>query len=253
MSAALQPTLILLHGATINGHMWDPIRRELDSRYRIVTPDLPGHGSRRCEPFTLIGAVATVTAAAASVAPAPFVVGGDSLGGYSTLASAASLPQDRLKGLILCGSSSNLTGTALLPYLMQKAMFRVMLMCMSEERWIRTRVRKLLSSLKIAPEDVEAMLNAGISLRVFNQAVDALRDIDFRAKLAVVGQPVVIINGGKDHGHIRQEASFVAVAREASTHRLEGCEHGVTLRRPREVAAMINQFADRAFASAGRR
>jgi pimeloyl-ACP methyl ester carboxylesterase len=253
MSAALQPTLILLHGATINGHMWDPIKHELDSRYRVITPDLPGHGSRRNEPFTLTGAVATVTAAAASVAPSPFVVGGDSLGGYSTLASAASLPQDRLKGLILCGSSSNLTGTALLPYLMQKALIRTMLMFTAEERLIRTRVRKSLLSLKLEPEDVEAMLNAGISLRVFNQAVDALRDIDFRAKLAAVEQPVVIINGGKDRGHIRQEASFVAVAREATTHRLEGCEHGVTLRRPHEVAAMINQFAARVFASAGRR
>lgn len=247
MSAHLQPTLILLHGATLNGHMWDPVRRDLDSRYRVIAPDLPGHGARRSEPFTLVAAIATVLAAAESAAPSPIVVGGDSLGGYTALAAAAAVPQHRLKGLILCGSSSNLSGTALLPYLLQKAIFSATLLFVTEEHVVRTRVPKLLNSLRILPTDVEAIIKAGISLRVFNQAVEALRGIDFRAKLAAVGQPVVIINGGKDRGHIRQEASFVAVARDAATHRLENCEHGVSMRRPREVASMINDFAARVF------
>jgi pimeloyl-ACP methyl ester carboxylesterase len=48
-----QPTLILLHGATLNGHMWDPIRRHLNPGYRILAPDLPGHGVRRHQSFEL--------------------------------------------------------------------------------------------------------------------------------------------------------------------------------------------------------
>jgi pimeloyl-ACP methyl ester carboxylesterase len=248
VSASTQPTLILLHGATLNGHMWDPMRRDLDARWRVIAPDLPGHGARRQEAYTLAGAIATVEEAARSVAPAPIVVGGDSLGGYSTLASAASLPQDRLKGLILCGSSSNITGPALRPYLFQIALFRVMSALIGEQRLIRKHVPKQLLRSGLKVEDVDAMLKAGISLKVFRQAVYALRDIDFRAKLAAVEQPVMIVNGTKDKGHMRQETSFVEVTRHPTVHHLEGCEHGVTILRPRAVALMFNDFAARVFA-----
>lgn len=41
------PTLVLLHGATLNSHMWDAVRRDLNPKYRVIAPDLPGHGARR--------------------------------------------------------------------------------------------------------------------------------------------------------------------------------------------------------------
>ena len=86
------PVLILLHGATLNGRMWDPVRRYLDPAYRVIAPDLPGHGTRRNEPYTVEAAVAAAVAAAQSVAPAPVILVGDSLGGYTSIASASALP-----------------------------------------------------------------------------------------------------------------------------------------------------------------
>ena len=41
------PTLVLLHGATLNSHIWDAVRRDLNPKYRVIAPDLPGHGARR--------------------------------------------------------------------------------------------------------------------------------------------------------------------------------------------------------------
>jgi len=244
----MQPTLILLHGATCNGHMWDPLVRGLDARYRVLTPDLPGHGSRRDEPFTLAAAVATVVATAESVAPAPIIVGGDSLGGYTTLAASAALSPTQVKGLILGGSSSNLSGRTLLPYYARVALFRLLLTVSGEQRLISRSIPKLKRELKMQHGELDAMFAAGMSIRVFEQAVFALRNIDFRAKLAAVEQPVLIINGAKDTGHIREEASFVAVGRDARTHRFADCEHGVTLRRPAECAVLFNEFAERVFA-----
>jgi len=229
--------------------MWDPLVRGLDARYRVLTPDLPGHGSRRGEPFTLAGAVATVVATAQSVAPAPLVVGGDSLGGYTTLAASAALPREQVRGLILGGSSSNLRGRTLVPYYARVALFRVLLAVFGEQRLINRSIPKLKRELHMQHGELDAMFAAGMSIKVFEQAVFALRNIDFRAKLAAVEQPVLILNGAKDTGHIREEASFVAVAREASTHRFPDCEHGVTLRRPAECAVLFNQFAERVFAS----
>ena len=107
------PVLILIHGATGNGRMWDAVRRHLGTRWAVIAPDLPGHAARRDEPFTLAAAVETVAAAVRSVAPRPVVLAGDSLGGYTALAAAAAVPAGQLRGLVLAGCTANMTGSAL--------------------------------------------------------------------------------------------------------------------------------------------
>src|SRR3954447_15490977 len=39
------PTLVLLHGATLDHHAWAPQVAELQDRFPLVTPDLRGHGA----------------------------------------------------------------------------------------------------------------------------------------------------------------------------------------------------------------
>ncbi len=237
------PVLILIHGATLNGRMWDPVRRFLDPRYRVLTPDLPGHGSRRAEKYTLQGAVDTVVAAARSVAPAKVAVCGDSLGGYTTLASASALPQDQLIGLIPSGSSFNFVGRDVWPYLIKGAVFSAIAAIYGEQRFVEKVMPKTLTKkIGLSEEDARAMIDAGMSIRVFPQAVRALRNVDFRAKLAAITQPVLIVNGSKDKVNVREEASFMAVAQNASSYRFEDCEHGVTLWRYREFALLVNEF-----------
>ena len=72
------PVLILLHGAGGNQAMWNPVRRHLDPRWRVVALDLPGHGSKSDGHFTLEGAVETVAAEVRRLAPARVVLVGDS-------------------------------------------------------------------------------------------------------------------------------------------------------------------------------
>jgi pimeloyl-ACP methyl ester carboxylesterase len=236
------PVLILVHGATGNGRMWDPVRRRLEPRWRVITPDLPGHGARRDEVFTLEGAVDTVVAAARGVAPAPVIVGGDSLGGYTALASAAALPREQLLGLVLAGATANMEGSALRALLVRQWLVMGMGALLGEKR-LATLLRKDLRKMGLAEEDIAAQIDAGLNHRVFPQAVAALRGIDFRARLAAVEQPVLIVNGSKDPIFVDQEAGFLAVARQATSHRFEGSEHGVSLRRPGEFGALVDGFA----------
>lgn len=246
---APQPTLVLIHGATGNGRMWDPIRRGLEPRWRVLTPDLPGHGARRSEAFTLDAAVQTVAEVVRSVAPAPVVVGGDSLGGYVSLASAAVLPRAQLKGLVLSGSSANFSGSALRALQRRWLTMRVM-RALVGERLITSLVAKELRKMGIDARDVEAIVDAGLNGAVFGECVKALRDIDFRAKVAAVEQPVLVVNGSKDKIFVEQEDAFVACARNPTRHRFDGYDHGVSLRCAAEFTRLVDRFAEGVLAAA---
>ena len=241
MSTLTAPVLILIHGATGNGRMWDAVRRHLDPRWRVLAPDLPGHGARRGEDFTLQGAVDTIAAQARSVAPAPVVLAGDSLGGYTALASAAALPRQQLLGLVLAGCTANMVGGALRSLLIRQMLVLGLGGLLGEARLGRL-LAKDLRKMGIADADIQATIDGGLNHRVFPQAVQALRDIDFRPGLAAVEQPVLVVNGSKDKIFVDQEASFLAVARHATSHRFADCEHGVSLRRSREFAHLLNDF-----------
>jgi pimeloyl-ACP methyl ester carboxylesterase len=245
----LKPTIVLIHGATLNGASWAPVRRLLEPDFNVMTPDLPGHGARRGETFTLQGAIDTVVAAVRSVAPAPVILAGDSLGGYTSQASAAYLPQEQLKGLVLGGSSHEFIGAPVWPYLLKAFMFRAILAIRDERKVVAAKIPgQLANEFGLAPADVQATMDGGMSLSVFPQAVKALHNVDFRSKLAAIRQPILFVNGDDDKFHVRGEADYVAAARDATVHRFPDCDHGVSLRRSTEFAALIRQLATRVLA-----
>lgn len=41
-----KPTMVLLHGVGLDHTMWEPAAALLADRFTVITPDLPGHGSR---------------------------------------------------------------------------------------------------------------------------------------------------------------------------------------------------------------
>ncbi|MES3021488.1 MAG: alpha/beta hydrolase [Pseudomonadota bacterium] len=243
MTPTARPVLILVHGATLNGASWNPVRRHIDPRITLVTPDLPGHGARSAERFTLQGAVDTVRAAVDGAGGAPVVVGGDSLGGYTATACAAALAPGQLKGLVLSGCSTNVIGAGvLLPFVVKKYVTRLMTMLLNQ-RQLDEAVIKSLRKFGIGEPDITAMMDAGMNPRVFSQAVDGIRGVDFRAMVAAATQPILFVNGGNDAICMRQEASFFAAARAPQRHIFEKTEHGVSLLRSAEFGAVVNRFS----------
>jgi pimeloyl-ACP methyl ester carboxylesterase len=247
----LKPTIILIHGATLNGASWAPVRRALEPEFNVITPDLPGHGARRNEQFTLQGAIDTVVAAVKSVAPAPVIIAGDSLGGYTSQASAGHVPQGQLKGLVIGGATGEFSGPALWPHLLKALMFRLILAVRNERKMIDAKMPGLLANeFGLAPDDVKATMDAGMSLSVFPQAVNELHNVDFRGEMSRIRQPILFVNGDKDSFNVRGEQHYVAAAQHGSTYRFADTEHGVSLRRASEFAGLIRQFAQRVLASA---
>jgi pimeloyl-ACP methyl ester carboxylesterase len=242
----MQTTVILIHGCTLNGASWSPVRRILEEAgLNVVAPDLPGHGHRRSEPFTLEGAVKTVVDAFNAAPPGPIVLAGDSLGSYTAQASAAHLPAERLKGLVLGGSSHEFIGWPTVHYRLKALMFKLILALNDERKFVDKKIPPMLRQFGMTQGDADATMASGVSLAVFPQAVAQLCGVDFLAKLADISQPIMFINGDQDGNHVRGEAAYVAKARHATVHRFANCEHGVSLHCSGEYAALVKQFTQR--------
>ena len=79
----MRTRIVLVKGYGVRGVKWAAHRRWLEPEFDVVTPDLPGHGSRAAELFTMDSAVAAVAEAVDSASPGqPVVLAGHSLGGY---------------------------------------------------------------------------------------------------------------------------------------------------------------------------
>lgn len=235
-----RPVLILLHGAGLNGHMWDAVRRHLDPAWRVIALDLPGHGLHRDQPYSLEGASATIAAAARAVAPAPVLLVGDSLGGYSAIAAASALPATQLRGLVIAGSSANFDGAMQWPrYVKDIATITAMVAVVDQKDF----ANRALGLFGVAEADRAAIIAAGVHLPAVPQAGRALIHVDMRSRLAAIEAPVLIVNGAQDTRAVAQEASFVAAARHGTHYRFDDTGHGVSMRRPAEFARVINDFA----------
>src|SRR5262245_19116733 len=97
------PTLVLLHGNGAHAHWWDVLVPALVPGWRLVVPDLRGHGqSDWAEParYRLWDFVDDLIAILGAVAPGQVVVGGYSMGARVAAWYAASHPE-RTRGLVL--------------------------------------------------------------------------------------------------------------------------------------------------------
>ncbi|WP_372592731.1 alpha/beta fold hydrolase [Actinotalea sp.] len=104
--------IVLVHGTRTSSAIWEPQVEALRTAgHPAFAVDLPGHGSRTLERFSLPGAMQTIDEAVAEFGTPPLLVG-LSLGGYASLAYAAE-HQGKLAGVVLSGCSTETAGKPL--------------------------------------------------------------------------------------------------------------------------------------------
>jgi pimeloyl-ACP methyl ester carboxylesterase len=95
--AANATTIVMIHGFTGSKENWYPLARELEGRYRIVMPDLPGWGASERKPGADYGFVAQAERVAAFIRVVspnrPVVLLGHSMGGGIAALVAARHPE----------------------------------------------------------------------------------------------------------------------------------------------------------------
>src|SRR5271165_1880847 len=98
------PVLVLLHGFPLNRELWAEQLKVIGSAYRVIAPDLRGHGESECPDgaYTMDEMADDVVELLDRLnVKEPVVLGGLSMGGYVALSLVVRHPQ-RVRGLILC-------------------------------------------------------------------------------------------------------------------------------------------------------
>jgi pimeloyl-ACP methyl ester carboxylesterase len=220
------PLVILVHGAVANRKTWLPVARELSPRFEVWCPDLPGHGSRRSESFTLSGALEALASLVAQARPRHAVIAGDSLGGYVALALAARDPSG-VAGVVAGGCTWSMTGAR--GVLARASDVPVVLIARAIGRDRILRASESLVPLVADPDVAHEIVRAGLRLESRAESLRELAGLDLVALVREIRMPIAFANGRYDWPTRAGERELVRAASDASLAISPRCGHGVGL------------------------
>jgi pimeloyl-ACP methyl ester carboxylesterase len=235
-------TIVFIHGTRLTRAQWLPQLRRLSASYRCVAVDLPGHGARAAEPFTIDGAVDAIASAIdAEAASGRALVVGLSLGGYVAIETAEARP-DRVLGLVLAGCSAEPIGPSSVPFrlfaaLMERVPPRVLRVV--NHTFFRTRYRRAIS---------EPIIEGGFWSTGGAQALRSLIGRRYLERLGRLWTPVTIVNGAFDPVFGPGGEPWAATARRGRSVRIAWALHLSNLDRPTTFSRVVADAAEDAVA-----
>ena len=234
---AARRTIVFLHGTRLTGATWAAQIASLDTEFRCIAPDLPGHGASSEETFTLAGAAAAVTQVIERESPdRPVVLVGLSLGGYVAMIVAAGRP-DLVAGLAISGATAEPSGIRTLGYLaLATVLERVPEPALERvNRWyFRWRYPAAVS---------RPILARGFWVRGGAVALRSLVGESFRPRLAAYPGPSLLINGELDLFFRTGERAFREAAADPRRVLIRRATHLANLDQPVAFAAALRRFA----------
>lgn len=246
------PTVIMLHGFTDSLHTWDSLALGLEARFRVLRPDLPGHGLSGPNPdgdysnAALVNFVDDFIDAVDAKTP---IMMGNSLGGLAAWRFAAENP-GRVSGLVLLapgGVPYNGLGDAPVPV---PAMLRFYLSQAPE-----AGVRSALSAMHADParvSDADVTRYRDLMRQPGNADAFIARAAQFTlpdpaADMIKITAPTIVIWGVQDVMLPMDQADlFAANIPNVTVLRLEGVGHLPQSEAPDRVADALRSLVAKA-------
>ena len=240
----MQPGVLLVHGARTSRTMWRAQQAALDrAGIASLAIDLPGHGARRGEPFTLEGALAAVHDGVATLnavsgpgkAPrTPVVLVGISLGGYVGIEYRARYPAD-VAGLVAAACCSRPQTVLRTAWLQASKVIEAL-------PDGGARLNQFAVGHFVAEAGAQDLAAGGFALEVMTAILREIGTCDPVAALAGAASPVWLVNGRWDHFR-RNEREFLQAARSggatAELTVIRGARHLVSLDAPVAVNRVL--------------
>ena len=226
--------VVLVHGIRTSATMWRSQVAHLEQRGNAVTAvDLPGHGSRMDEAFTLEGAFATIDAAVRDAAErGPVLLVGHSMGGLLSIEYVGAEDPPPVAGFIAAACTAIPRGVGLATYRMLARGFDAL---PDRGMWLTDRV--LNATL---PDETRYDFGAGgYALAAQDVALRTLSVLDLLAALERIEVPMWFINGQYDQLRAN-ERLFSRIASHAELIVVPRTTHLVTAMRPRVFNALLD-------------
>ena len=226
--------VVLVHGIRTSATMWRTQVAHLAERGNpVVAVDLPGHGSRMSEEFTLEGAFVTIDDAVQDAATrGPVLLVGHSMGGLLCVEYTGREDPPPVAGLVAASCTAIPRGVGLAAY---RLMARGFDSLPDRGMWLTNRMLD-----RILPDETRADFGAGgYALDAQDIALRSLSVLDLLAALHRIHVPLWFINGQLDQLRVN-ERLFMRVAQHAELIVVPRTTHHVTVMRPRVFNAMLD-------------
>jgi non-heme chloroperoxidase len=225
--------VVLVHGIRTSATMWRAQMAYLAERGTPATAvDLPGHGSRRDEPFTLDEAFATIDRAVQDAAArGPVLLVGHSMGGLLSIEYAGATEPPPLAGFVAASCTAIPRGLGLAAYRFLAGRFDAL-----PDRGMALTNLVLDRTL---PAETRADFGAGgYAFDAQDVALRTLSVLDLLAAVARIPVPIWFVNGQYDQLRVN-ERLFHRLARDSELIVVPRTSHLVTAMRPDVFNAVL--------------
>jgi pimeloyl-ACP methyl ester carboxylesterase len=225
--------VVLVHGIRTSATMWRAQVEYLQRRGNpVIAVDLPGHGTRMTEEFTLDSAFATIDDAVRAAAErGPVLLAGHSMGGLLCIEYAGAEQRPPVDGFIAASCTAIPRGVGLAAYRMLARGFDSL---PDRGMWLTNRMLD-----RILPDETRADFGAGgYALDAQDLALGSLSVLDLLAALRRIDVPLWFVNGQYDQLRVN-ERLFTRIAPHAELIVVPRTTHHVTVMRPRVFDAVL--------------
>ncbi|MFB8190808.1 alpha/beta fold hydrolase [Microbacterium sp. NPDC055988] len=225
--------IVLVHGIRTSATMWRAQLAYLDAHgYAATAVDLPGHGTRMGEDFTLHEALHTIDAAVRAAAEkGPVVLVGHSMGGLLCLAYVGGADKPPVAALVAAACTSLPRGAGLRAY---RLFARAVDSLPDRGMWLTARMLEA----TIPAETRSDFAAGGYALDTQDAALRSLATLDIATAVPRITIPLWFVNGQYDQLRLN-ETLFRRLAPHAELIVVPRTTHLVTAMRPRIFNAVV--------------
>lgn len=237
--------LLLLHGLMVTGAMFDPLVEFLSNEFRVVIPDLRGHGLSRAlpGPYDVPGLAADLPAVISGAGFEKAAVLGYSHGGAVAQELAHAHPQVVSRLLLTCTYACNVaTARERLEASVLMALLRVFSPATIAKLVFRASMTGSPNPMGLTPHQsvwLRGLMAANSSQQMLG-AARGLVTFDSRPWLKEIQAPTLVIGGAKDTAvPVHHFEALVSGIPGARGRLIEGAEHTLIWTHTGELAAAV--------------